>query len=244
MKLFKWIEWFVFFGEPFKWVEWFVFLVRSFDLFEWFVFLVWSFKWLEKKNLVIQQKLNQKSILSVEKNGYCRNFIELRHISNFQRKIDTSRTLRDSTNISKSEGYPNSEIFWWSHGDQNNIQFSKKNFEVLDFCKNWSRSNLYLIFRNFDICLNSWRSEQYLNIEKNFWGFGFCINWSRLNQYLMMWNWDICLNSLRSEQYPKIGKKIEFGMTDWNSRDQNNIWFSNFEVLMWSHWRQKHIWWS
>ena len=147
-----------FFGEIIR----FIWMIRFFGVI---------IQMIRKKNLVIQQKLNQKSILSVEKNGYCRNFIELRHISNFQRKIDTSRTLRDSTNISKSEGYPNSEIFWWSHGDQNNIQFSKKNFEVLDFCKNWSRSNLYLIFRNFDICLNSWRSQQYPFFIRREWIF-------------------------------------------------------------------------
>ena len=220
-----------FFGEIIQ----FIWMIRFFGVI---------IQMIRKKNLVIQQKLNQKSILSVEKTDIVVISLSWDIYQIFKEKLIRRELFEIRQIYQNQRGYPNSEIFWWSHGDQNNIQFSKKIFEVLDFCKNWSRSNLYLIFRNFDICLNSWRSEQYLNIEKNFWGFGFCMNWSRLNQYLTLWNWDICLNSLRSEQYPKIGKKIEFGMTDWNSRDQNNIWFSNFEVLMWSHWRQKHIWWS
>ena len=59
---------------------------------------------IRKKKFGDSTKIESKIHSFRRKNGYCRDFIELRHISNFQRKIDTSRTLRDSTNISKSEG--------------------------------------------------------------------------------------------------------------------------------------------
>ena len=104
----------------------------------------------------------------------------------------------------------------------------------------------------------SWRSEQYPKIKKKLWGLDICPILMRLEQYLnnlkfryccelieirtisknqkKNQNLDIVVNSWRSEQYPKIEKNFKNQIFVWTHGDQNNIWFSFFEVLMWYHW--------